>query len=461
MFPIIVYPYVSRILLADNMGKVSFFTALTNYAMMIGSLGVSTYGVRATARVRDSKKELSITVKELMRLNFIVTLIVILVLLGTVPFVTRFRQNWPLLVVSCIQIMIAPFSMEWLYNGLEQYDYITRRAITIKVISLVLIFAFVHKRNDYIVYAAITAFGYVGNYIWNFIHSRKFIDYSVRAKWNVKRHLKPTLLLFASILAINIYTNVDTIMLGFINGDRAVGLYDIAVKAKTVLLQLINAISMVLFPRLSYYLANNDNESYNKVLKKSITIIMCIAIPMSLFFIIFAQDVVLVLGGNDYVDATLGMQILMPILIISGFSNITGNQMLLPHGKDSSYMKAVIGGAIVDVILNSFFMPKYSLYGAASATLIAEIVQMSIQSHEAKEYIKGNLNISELIKIGIAAVSTSIILSFLKSYIAFAPLINLIVAFVIFIVVYALFLLIFKCDVFIDFIKDMIRRKNK
>ena len=171
VFPIIVYPYVSRILLADNMGKVSFFTALTNYAMMIGSLGVSTYGVRATARVRDSKKELSITVKELMRLNFIVTLIVILVLLGTVPFVTRFRQNWPLLVVSCIQIMIAPFSMEWLYNGLEQYDYITRRAITIKVISLVLIFAFVHKRNDYIVYAAITAFGYVGNYIWNFIHS--------------------------------------------------------------------------------------------------------------------------------------------------------------------------------------------------------------------------------------------------------------------------------------------------
>ena len=454
VFPLIVYPYVSRVLLADNMGKVSFFTALTNYAMMIGSLGVSTYGVRATAKVRDDKRELSITVKELMRLNLIVTSIVLLVLIGTVPFVVRFQQNWPLLLISCIQIAVAPFSMEWLYNGLEQYDYITRRAITIKLISLVLIFTFVHKRSEYVIYAGIMAFGYVGNYIWNYTHSRRFIDYSVKTKWNIKRHLKPTILLFASILAINIYTNVDTIMLEFINGDRAVGLYDVAVKAKLVLLQLINAISMVLFPRLSYYLANDDVNSYNKILKKSISIIMCLAVPMCLFFIIGAKDVVLVLGGSDYVDATLGMQILMPILVISGFSNITGNQMLLPHGKDSSYMKAVTCGAVVDIILNLVFMPKFSLYGAAAATLVAEIVQMSIQTYEAKEYIKGNFNFAEVIRIAIAAFLSTIVLVLIRNHVSFASLINLIICFIAFACIYALLLIVFRVGVFTELLAE-------
>lgn len=461
VFPLIVYPYVSRVLLADNMGKVSFFTALTNYAMMIGSLGVSTYGVRATAKVRDDKRELSITVKELMRLNLNVTSIVLLVLIGTVPFVVRFQQNWPLLLISCIQIAVAPFSMEWLYNGLEQYDYITRRAITIKLISLVLIFTFVHKRSDYVIYAGIMAFGYVGNYIWNYAHSRRFIDYSVKTEWNIKRHLKPTILLFASILAINIYTNVDTIMLGFINGDRAVGLYDVAVKAKLVLLQLINAISMVLFPRLSYYLANDDVNSYNKILKKSISIIMCLAVPMCLFFIIGAKDVVLVLGGSDYVDATLGMQILMPILVISGFSNITGNQMLLPHGKDSSYMKAVTCGAVVDIILNLVFMPKFSLYGAAAATLVAEIVQMSIQTYEAKEYIKGNFNFAEVIRIAIAAFLSTIVLVLIRNHISFTPLINLIICFIAFACIYALLLIVFRVGVFTELLAESSHKLHK
>ncbi|MEO2711587.1 flippase, partial [Blautia wexlerae] len=391
LFPLITYPYVSRILLADNIGKVSFFSSLTNYMMMVGSLGISTYGIRTIAKVRDNKKKLSVVTKELLSINLVVTCIVSLLLMISIIFIGKFQKNLPLIFISLGQILIAPFSMEWLYAGLEQYEYIAKRSISIKIISLVLIFLFIHKKDDYIVYAAILALGYVGNYVCNFIYSRKFVNYSSKEKLQVRQHLKAVLILFASILAINIYTNVDTVMLGFINDDRSVGLYDIACKGKLVLLSLINAISTVLFPRLSYYLAENDICSYNKVLKKSISTIMGIAIPLSMFFIIEAKDVVIFLGGYDYEDAALCMQILMPILIISGFSNITGNQILLPHGKDLSYMKAVISGAIVDVVLNLVFMPKYSLYGAAFATLMAEIVQMLLQLWQAKKFLESNI----------------------------------------------------------------------
>ena len=261
----------------------------------------------------------------------------------------------------------------------------------------------------------------------------------------MKRHLKAVLILFASILAINIYTNVDTLMLGFIKGDRAVGLYDVACKGKLVLLSLINAISTVLFPRLSYYLAEKDIVSYNKVLKKSISVIMGIAIPLSIFFVIEAKDVVIFLGGNAYEDATLCMQILMPILIISGFSNITGNQILLPHGKDISYMRAVMTGAIVDIILNLFFMPRYSLYGAAFATLMAEIVQMLLQLWQARVYLKDNVDFVELLKIIFACIISTIVIYNLKCTTKFSLIIGLGIYFIIYMIIYLFMLIVFKC----------------
>ena len=445
LFPLITYPYVSRILLADNLGRVSFFTSLTNYMLMIGSLGISTYGIRIVAKTRNNKRELSVVVKELLIINLVVTFIASLFLIASIIFVEKFQKNLLLMFISLCQILIAPLGMEWLYGGLEQYEYIAKRSITMKIISLIFIFLFVHEKEDYIIYAAILMLGYIGNYICNFVYSKKFIDYSIKQKWKLKRHLKAVLILFASILAINIYTNVDTLMLGFIKGDRAVGLYDVACKGKLVLLSLINAISTVLFPRLSYYLAEKDIVSYNKVLKKSISVIMGIAIPLSIFFVIEAKDVCLFLGGNAYEDATLCMQILMPILIISGFSNITGNQILLPHGKDISYMRAVMTGAIVDIILNLFFMPRYSLYGAAFATLMAEIVQMLLQLWQARVYLKDNVDFVELLKIIFACIISTIVIYNLKCTTKFSLIIGLGIYFIIYMIIYLFMLIVFKC----------------
>lgn len=446
VFPLIVYPYVSRILLSGGLGKVSFFTNITNYAMLIGSLGISTYGIRATAKVRDDREKLSKVVKELFTINSIVTFAVLAFLLLSLLFVDKFRSNIALFFISCGQVAIAPLSMDWLYGGLEQYGYITRRAITFKVLSVILIFSFIHSRSDYAIYALITAFGYVGNYICNFIHSRKFITWKVNEKLNLKVHLKPTLLLFASLLAISIYTNVDSIMLGFINGDEAVGLYDVAVKAKTVLLSLINAISAVLLPRLSYYVAQDDEKEYKDVLRKAIRVIAIIAVPLTVFFELEALDCILVLGGEHYRSATLCMMILMPILLISGFSNITGNQILIPHGMDSCFTKAVSIGAIADIVLNALFMPKFSLYGAAAATLIAELTQMIIQTAYSRKYLKGEFDFNAGTKIIIAALISGALIFSLRKFFDFNALVNLIIYFIVFCASYFGILYIFGLD---------------
>ena len=419
IFPMITFPYVSRILLADGMGKVSFFTAVANYAVMIASLGISTYGIRATANVRNSKKELSKVTLELLIINFIATLAVIAVIITSIPFIEKFKADKVLLLINCCLIFCSSFSLNWLYSGLEQYSYITKRSIVFKLVSLILVFIFVHNIEDYNKYAAITVFSTSSSYLINLWYAKNFVSLRKVKKLNFRKHLKPMLLLFASILAVNIYTNLDTVMLGFISGDREVGLYTIAVKIKWLLLSVVNAISAVLLPRLSYYLSQKKFDEFNKILKKSFSIILMISVPLTIFFIFEAKDSIIILGGADYINATPCMQIIMPILLISGFSNITGNQILIPMRKDACFMKAVTMGAIIDIGLNILLMPKLASIGAAIATLIAECVQMVVQLKYSFKYVKKNIDKKSIFKILIASFISSIILIISRSIIQF------------------------------------------
>lgn len=406
-FPLLTFPYVSRILLAEGLGKVSLFSSIANYAILFASLGISTYGIRATARVRENEQELSQVTAELLSINLISTIIVLLVFACVIPFVDRLNREPELLIINGVLVLSSTLSMSWLYSGLEQYSYIAKRSIALKTVSAILIFIFVKDAFDYKKYAAIVAFSSIGSYLLNFLYSRNFVDlFKIQTlKW--KRHLKPMLLLFASILAVSVYTELDTIMLGFLRDDTEVGLYSMAVKIKGVLLNCINAVSAVLLPRMSYYLSEHNVKDYNNVLKVSTALVFMFSIPMAALFILEARDSILIIGGESYLGAVLCMQTVMPILLISGFSNVLGNQVLIPQGLDACFMKAVLVGAAVDFGLNIILMPKYGCVGAAIATLIAEVLQMSIQFIYASKYIKTNIPLLTISKCFLSTLIAS------------------------------------------------------
>jgi len=459
IFPLITYPYVTRVLSAVGMGKVSFFTSVSNYAIMFGSLGISTYGIRAVAKVRDDEKELSKVASELFILNSIITDIVLIALLVSVPFVKKFSAEPVLLIINMLIIASTPFGLNWLYSGLEQYGYITKRTIAFKTISLVLVFLFVRSKEDYPIYAAITAFSSIGAYVCNWFYAKKFVHFGKGNGLEFKKHFRPMVFLFASILAVSVYTNLDTIMLGFINGDRQVGLYSVASKIKWLLLSAVNAVSAVLLPRLSNYIGNNEIEKYNQTLKKSVSFVFIVTIPLTIFFMCEAYDTIYFLGGEDYTEAVPCMLFLMPILIISGFSNVTGNQVLIPQGRDSQFMTAVCVGAVVDIVLNALLMPKYMCTGAAAATLAAELTQMSIQFHFSKKDILKNIDFKTLIKASLAGVIAGLIISVLREQLRFHSIINLIITCVIYIIVYLGCLLLLREQYSKEILNEIFHKK--
>ncbi|HGZ7298835.1 TPA: polysaccharide biosynthesis C-terminal domain-containing protein, partial [Streptococcus pneumoniae] len=290
----------------------------------------------------------------------------------------------------------------------------------------------------------------------NILESRKYINFNLRRDLEFRYHLKPMWYLFASLLAVNIYTNLDSVMLGIINGNDAVGIYSIASKVKWILLSVVTSVSLVLLPRLSFYSNKYDETKFNNILRKSSTVIFMISIPLTIFFMIKAKESILLLGGEQYIQAVLAMQILMPILIISGFSNITGNQILIPTGNEKYFMRAVSIGAIVNLCLNLLLMPILGIIGGAIATLCAESVQMIIQFYFSRNKLMGNISLNSIKKVVYSSIFAGILLIVIQNIIEnFNSFLNLAASSFLYFGVYFFLLVLFKESTIKEFLNQI------
>lgn len=388
LFPLITFPYVSRVLMAEGNGKIAFVSSVANYFLMVASLGIPTYGIRACSQVRNDKEKLSKTAQEILLINIITTMLVMITYIILIFTVPRFLEDKTLFYINGINIILNVFGVNWLYQALEQYTYITVRSIVFKFICILLMFIFVHNENDYIIYGAITVFASVGSNILNFINLRKYISLKPFKDYKFKKHMKPIFILFAQNLAVSIYTNLDTIMLGFIKNDYEVGLYNAAIKIKSILLSIVTSLGSVLLPRMSYYVKNNMKKDFINMMIKAMNFTIMISLPICIYFILYSYESILFIAGSEYIAAVLAMQIVVFAVIPNGFTGLLGIQVLTPLGKEKYVLYSVIGGAVSNLILNLIFIPKYGASGAAFATLIAEILVLIIQVLYSRDILK-------------------------------------------------------------------------
>lgn len=388
IFPLISFPYVSRILGPSGTGNVSFATSIVAYFALFAQLGIPTYGIRATARVRDDKELLSRTVQEIFIINILMSILTYIVFFVVLNIVPQMSDDKLLFMIISSTIFFNAIGMDWLYKGLEKYTYITTVSILFKFIALILMFILIHQKSDYVIYGAISIFAASASYICNLLNVHKYIYLKPIGNYDFKVHLRPICIFFAMACATTIYTNLDTVMLGFMKSNTDVGYYNAAVKIKTVLLGVVTSLGAVLLPRASYYIENNLIDEFKRISSKAINFVILISFPLALYFIIFAKEGIFFLSGDAYARAILPMQILMPTLIFIGLTNIMGIQMLIPLGKEKVVLYSEIAGAIVDLAINTVLIPIMASSGAAIGTLVAEMVVWIVQYIALKEDVK-------------------------------------------------------------------------
>lgn len=376
LFPLVTFTYVSRMLGPTSFGKVAFATSFVGYFVLLAGLGMPIYGSREVARARGrTGGELSGLFSELFFLNVCATVVAVLLFLVPLFLIDKIRGETVLFLVTGSMILVNVFAVDWLFMGLENYRNVAVRTLAFKCVGLVCLFLFVHGESDYVWYAAVGVIVTGGSNMAGFLFGRRYVRLTF-AGLSPRRHLRPIFILFGAILTTSVYVYLDSVVLGFMAGDKAVGLYTAASKITRTVVVAVTSLSMVLVPRISYYVKNNLMDEYRTITQKSIYVIVFLSLPLSVGLYFLGRDIVTMFAGGKFLDAVAAVHITAPLIVIIGVSNFFSLQILYPNGQEGKIFLAAIAAAAVDVILNVSLIPVLGFRGTAVASLGAEIVTL-------------------------------------------------------------------------------------
>ena len=449
LFPMITLPYLSRVLEPAGIGKISFADQFVAYFVIIASLGIPLYGTREIAKVRDDKEKLNEVFNEIFQINILTSIFAYGLFFIFFIFGDKMQKESLLFIITSLNIIFITVGVDWFYQGIEKYDYITIRSLIIRVISLILMFIFVKTKEDYVISAAITVGGNVGANFFNLINARKYINYQILKKRDLKKHIEPVITIAFSAMAANIYLNLSTVMLGYFdkgNADNSVGYYTVSNKISTMVKTLIISLGVVLIPRLSYYVKEKMTAEYERIGKKAINFIFVISIPIVFGLIILSKNIMIIFSGSKFIGAVPAIMIMTPIIIFSAVSNFFGQQILYSNGQEKKMLYSVIVGAIVNIISNIILIPIYSYVGAAISLLITEITVSLIRTYYGKEYLKINIFSKNFFKCLVAATIMEMVILEINGIIK-GVILSTAVSVVVGALIYGIMLLIMKEEI--------------
>lgn len=395
LFPFVTSIYVSRILLPAGVGKVAGAQNLVSYFVTLAALGLPSYGVREFAKVRENSERKDTLFTELFIINLISTTISIVAYAALLIWNNGFNNEWTLYICCGLTILFNYLNIDWIYQGLEEYGYITGRSIAIKIVSLFLLVALVRTKEDYVIYALLTSLALGGNYIFNVIHARKIVRFSF-AGLNIKKHIKPVAVIAGIIFMSTIYNKVDVTMLKMLSTDEAIGYYSYAQKTVNIVLTMCSAVTATFLPRLSYYYENDKNGFY-KLFDKGFQILCFGVIPLATGLFIVAQQAVILLYGNDFAPTGETIRLMCPLILIKGFGDLLCYQLAYSSKNERILLPASAFASVINVIANAILIPIYSQNGAVIASVLSELTTNVIQFVYLYRKVKCHIEIKSIV----------------------------------------------------------------
>lgn len=460
IYPLITFPYASRVLLMENIGKLNFSNSIVSYFSLIASLGISTYAIRECSRYRNDRKKLGDTASQILSINLWSTLLSYVLLAVTLAAARPLEQYRELIVIQSTIILLTTLGADWLNSAMEDLRYITIRTMAMHLAALLLMFLFVRRPEDYMRYAFISVLSSHGAHVVNVFYRRKYCRtrFVLHVDW--KKHLPPILLLFSLILSQTIYTSSDTTILGLVKGDYQVGLYGTSVRIYNIVNMVVSSVSSVVMPQLSAAFAERNYCKVNNLLKYALGFIIVLGIPCIVGLNAIAREIIILLAGEAYCEATLSLHILTMALACSFVGGWIGNMMLLPAGKEKICLKASMISAAANVVLNLIFIPVWGLNAAAATTVFSEFISIFIlRPHIDPEiHVRG---VRKMLAAPIVGGISIILISGIVKYMVQSAYLVSLITIALSVMAYLLILILMKNEFALNFLRPLLRRVKR
>lgn len=374
LFPLISFPYISRILGVENIGRYSFANVVVGYFVLAAGLGISTYAIREGASFRNDNDRLANFANDMLTISIISSVVAYFAFIVTIIICPLFKNHALLFIILSIQILSKSISIDWIYAIHENYVYTTIRSFIIQFLSVTSIFLFVKTRDDVYVYAVISTITVVCVDVLNLTHSR--IYYKARlsplSKVNWIKHIKPILIMFAMTATVVVYVNSDITMLGIMCSDYDVGVYAVSTKVYGIVKSVLSAILIVSIPHISSLLACDEKKDFSDSANRIYKTLITFTLPAIVGILMLRKQIIEIMAGTDYLAATSSLFLLGIALFFCMGAWFWGQCIMVPFKMEEKVFRITAISAILNIVLNIFFIHVWKEKGAALTTIIAE-----------------------------------------------------------------------------------------
>lgn len=380
--PLITMPYISRVLGPTGSGINYLTSANTQYFILLGSLGITLYGNRQIAYLRDNKQRVSQAFWEIFLLRCLTTLVALSSFYIFVYF--NHTYQWAYLMQS-ILIIATALDISWFFMGVENFKVTVSRNMIVKIFSILFIFTLVKTKNDVIIYIFILSLSQLLGNLTLFPYLRHYINWPQWRQLQIWQHLRPSLALFLPQVAMQIYLILNKTMVGWLVSVKATGFYTYSDNTIRAVLTLGTSLATVMMPRVANTFIHGDIKQVNKYTQLSFDFASAVAVPLMFGIAAVSLKFVPSFLGADYSPVAYLMIIETLLILPVTWASIIGNQYLIPLGRNRTYTNSVLLGALVSIVLNVPLILLFQTQGAMIASVVCEFAVAFYQLYAIRQ----------------------------------------------------------------------------
>lgn len=383
--PLIVSPYLTRTLGAENLGIYGYTNSIAYYFWIIAMLGISRHGQRVIAVASENQERLR---KVFWSLFIDHVIISIIAMTAYLVFVQLFiHENTEIFMIQGWYVLSALFDVTWLFSGLERFKTVAIKNMFIKIVNMFLVFGFVRTSNDLVNYSLIMTFStLVGNIIM--LPQTIRIVPVCRITWtDLKEHIKPLFVLSISVIAVSLYVVFDKTLIGMFLDMSAVSYYEYADRLIVVPKSLLTVISAVLFPRFCKMMNQGETKIAKEYFELAFIIVAILGIGATFGLAAVSETFAPLYYGAEFTISGSIMKYLAPVIVIVALGDLIRTQLMISKNRDIQFILCVVINSIVNLILTCLLIRPLGVYGAVVGTLAAEICGLSIETYICRKEV--------------------------------------------------------------------------
>lgn len=405
--PIIIGPYIMRLLDVDLYGMYNRVFAGFQMFLAFAGFGVYTLGVREISKIRDDKEKVSKLFTNLFMISMFSNLLVLIMYIAYSLLISTGMAR-TLYLVMTIQIFANIFYVEFVNEALENYKFITIKSVIVKIIYFLSILLAVRNPDDIVIYAIVVSLTNFLNNIISFIYAKRRIKFDF-SKIEIKKYIKPLIAVLVITNVDLLYSQLDRVMLGKHVNDVSVTIYYTAFYLVSTLAAIPYSIINVSIPRLSYLLKNKGKEIYEEKLNNSISSLLFIIVPMCLGVFVLSKEIIILYAGKKYLAAIVPLMIACITRIFISLESVMNNLVMYPNNREDRILKVSLICGTSNLIIN-YLLVTFKIFSPITALATTGLVELAVFiTHYIYSRRKMNINVQVFSKKNMTYIILSLL----------------------------------------------------